>query len=558
MKKIVFLLILDLLANIGLFAQFGPLTPDSTFNSTSTLVRNSFETKKVFVMDDGRILCAGSLQFFLFPELNKDFSICCLLPNGSIDSTFGDNGFITIDNGNVDEEFWELEKLNNGFLAVGVFNTETGSWPFKRIAGDCFMLKFDNLGNVDLAFGNNGSQIISTNPVFTIQDIKISDNNDIYLLTDQQEYCGYDYRGKIIKMNQQGNIDLSFGQQGYLEFPLYLPQSMNLLLDGGFAIIGTDTSQQLDSPFNFLGTSCWQAAHICKLNSNGTLDINFGINGKKLLSTNGLGIVFRSSLATGDGFYIMGDEGYAGTRQNLYKLNNEGEFDSTFSDDGKVRVTVQDSYGSWNIYHQTMVQHNNSLWLLGGIEIRNMNCQMKSIIKFSLEGIQDSTLGFFPFSAEPVFTEELADSIYYGIIYPFISCSETSRWFDMAFQQDGKIIVSGEAYSNDTSSATIPNGFIVSRLIPSTELNPLKIIETSKSFVEIFPNPSNSKVYIRLANHEKVVIVIYNLLGEIVKQQTQENPQVLIELDISEFKSGLYFINIVGKDLITSKKIIKG
>ena len=140
MKIIIFLLFFFLIFNAQIQAQIGELLPDSTFNYTSTVTRDSFITYKLLVMNDGRILSAGAVRYAISPGVyNMDFSVSCFLPDGTIDLSFAHNGYLNIDSGYNDEAFWHLEKFDSGYLIIGYYNdAQNSGFCYIPPGGDCF------------------------------------------------------------------------------------------------------------------------------------------------------------------------------------------------------------------------------------------------------------------------------------------------------------------------------------------------------------------------------------------------------------------------------------
>ncbi|HBX53455.1 MAG TPA: hypothetical protein DEH02_20540 [Bacteroidales bacterium] len=68
--------------------------------------------------------------------------------------------------------------------------------------------------------------------------------------------------------------------------------------------------------------------------------------------------------------------------------------------------------------------------------------------------------------------------------------------------------------------------------------------------IEVFPNPTSNKIYIKNAGNAKVVI--YNMTGEIIKKM--ENPGNLKSIDMSSFDNGSYLVRIIkqGKEYSTN------
>jgi uncharacterized delta-60 repeat protein len=560
MKKVISLLFLLLIFNNSIWAQFGTLNPDSTFNYTSTVTRNNFVTNRILSASNNKVLCVGSLTHTdsVGTVVNSDFAISCFLSNGIIDSSFATNGYLVIDNGFNDEAFWHIENFDSGFLVLGYYNNANNNgWFYKAPGGDCFIIKINHSGSIDSTFGNNGVNFLSLTPKFNIADIKVTSNNDLFLLVNQQPYFGFTDKGKIIKLNQHGIIDTNFANQGIATLSLYLPQSMNILSDKSFVVLAVDTCRQLLYPY----ATIWQSACLSKLDSLGNIDLSFGLNGKKIISYGNIGFTVRTGISFGSGFYMYGEEGFFPNSHSIYKFDNLGILDNTFSGDGRLEIKVSNNSisNSWPLYSQVMKIFNNDLWLFGSTEINAMNCIRKSIIRISEDGVQDTTLGDYHFSPEPVFDQHLEDSTYAS---PF-TCFEFSQWNDIDLQNDGKIIAAGNSSKNgDSTITTIPTGHIVSRLIPSNMIIGLNIVESQRNeksnvTIKIYPNPFNWQTTIQVDHVLKnATLTLYNSYRQQVGQIKSISGQTVI-LHRDNLANGLYFIKLTQDNkIISANKIV--
>lgn len=100
--------------------------------------------------------------------------------------------------------------------------------------------------------------------------------------------------------------------------------------------------------------------------------------------------------------------------------------------------------------------------------------------------------------------------------------------------------------TNDCNSDTIYNNISVN----------VTSIEQNESFnVSIFPNPVKSEIEINLNNNKADKIVLTDLLGQeiLVLNQIDEK----IRLDMSSFKTGVYFIRFYSEDKVYNYKITK-
>jgi ABC-type Fe3+-hydroxamate transport system substrate-binding protein len=73
----------------------------------------------------------------------------------------------------------------------------------------------------------------------------------------------------------------------------------------------------------------------------------------------------------------------------------------------------------------------------------------------------------------------------------------------------------------------------------------------------IYPNPSNSSIFISLTGNQIVKIAVVSLKGEIIFE-TDTAPTLSYELDVSSFSSGIYILSIETNDAdIVIQKFIK-
>ena len=72
--------------------------------------------------------------------------------------------------------------------------------------------------------------------------------------------------------------------------------------------------------------------------------------------------------------------------------------------------------------------------------------------------------------------------------------------------------------------------------------------------VDLFPNPSNDKIYITNENQKIQQLKIYNNLGALVYENNSN--QLHYSIDVSPFSKGLYYVNVLSFDAILTKKIM--
>ncbi len=85
--------------------------------------------------------------------------------------------------------------------------------------------------------------------------------------------------------------------------------------------------------------------------------------------------------------------------------------------------------------------------------------------------------------------------------------------------------------------------------------------ESVRGTFEVFPNPSNANITIRIGEIDEglVQIKLFNLLGELVEQQTGEADQGFFEkeMHIGTLSTGVYMLEVLWNGNIANKKIVK-
>ncbi len=116
---------------------------------------------------------------------------------------------------------------------------------------------------------------------------------------------------------------------------------------------------------------------------------------------------------------------------------------------------------------------------------------------------------------------------------------ENNRWFACSFK------------FNENFEASMPD-----LPIPLIEPNTNNVNILNIKDIKIYPNPFCDKITIH-NNLDLIKINIIDIYGKIIFQTFEINKKQDISIDCSILKSGVYFINLISKTQIISKKIIK-
>ncbi len=256
-------IIATLLFSTNIIAQ--SIGPDPSFgNGGAANHLLAKGTERIFcsqALSDGASIAGGII-------LNKDqdFFLTKILSSGLRDNTFGNNGFISIDNQEGTESISSLALRPDGkILAVG---------SIKRSGTTRGMVfRFNSNGSPDTSFGTGGLLEYKLNSAST----SYTSNSAIKLLSDGKFLLtgscnsGTKYKAFVQKRNEDGSVDSAFGTSGstlisYTTDNYSLGTDLAIAADGGILIYG-----EVYTTKYFLG--------MAKLTSAGLLDVSFSGDG---------------------------------------------------------------------------------------------------------------------------------------------------------------------------------------------------------------------------------------------------------------------------------------
>ena len=230
-------------------AQPGQLDPSFGNNGIAVLPISTGLTLKTIQQPNGDILVDTEVGF-------DDTDIIRLLPNGAIDTSFGNQGVVTLSiPGNVFSETGDMQLQPDGsILVLGVVNVPVRRGPIKHGVVARFLAN----GAPDTSFGTNGmvqltqmggSQgdtpsvlLVQTNGQILVADVFSSDPS-------------------VIRLNSNGSMDTTFGDDGIASVPGGndgAPQALALQSDGKILAIQYESNMAFET----------------RLLPNGTIDSN--------------------------------------------------------------------------------------------------------------------------------------------------------------------------------------------------------------------------------------------------------------------------------------------
>lgn len=428
----------NLILAISFVSQFA-------FSQISTL-DNSFASSGIFsqnenskLWDNSKIIqnADGSLYFIrqkTNTTTNKEEDIVAkLLPNGILDSSFGTNGEINLGYNTADNGFG-MRVQNNGKIIVagGINNTK--------------IIRILPNGQIDTTFGSNGTTTLSgngTNSAFASQNIHLL-NDKIIIYTSVPNK-------KIFRLNSDGTIDLTFGNNGSISTngdQILLDSSNNIVSivanssnqytiekysqDGqplstfgtnGILTITTTTNfdniffAYLDNSNNIIFSANKNMAALYKINSDGTFDNSF------IYNFNAFPVLITSINQVGNFYYIGGTKKDSnGNPQSLFisAINQTGNTNSTFNYYVEPNQNLK--------FAETMIINQSNIIVSSSFSDGTNN--KKSVVKY----LKSSVLS----------TSEISDNSSFFIENPVLSNLnfKTNEKVDLIkiFSFDGKIV----------------------------------------------------------------------------------------------------------------------
>jgi len=257
---------------------------DSTFGNYGIVVSYSEGYGEggtdIALQEDEKIVVAG-YRYKDIVNSSLDFVLLRYLTNGTLDSTFGDNGRVVTDFAGYKDYAASVVIQENGKIVVGGYSTNGTDIDFA-------LVRYNIDGSPDNSFGTNGKL---TTDFGGNQDY----GSSVVLQVDKKiVVAGYSYNGTdrdfaLARYNIDGSLDNSFGTNGKLitDFAGYDDYGTSVALqeDGKIVVAGKSSD----------GTSAGFA--LVRYNIDGSIDSSFGNNGFIITDFGVGGFAFGKSIA---------------------------------------------------------------------------------------------------------------------------------------------------------------------------------------------------------------------------------------------------------------------
>jgi len=186
-------------------------TIDNTFGTNGYYLYNapggSSFAYDMELLPSGQILVAGATSI---TAANPQFTMLRLNSNGTLDQSFGINGFFNNDIGSSEDYARKILIQNNKIILVG--SSKLPGFSTNRLA----LTQCDLNGQIDPTFGTNGTTVFqnATGSSCFGQSAVIGSNNDIFICGDA--YINNVYYPLLAKVSATGAPYTAFGSNGVL------------------------------------------------------------------------------------------------------------------------------------------------------------------------------------------------------------------------------------------------------------------------------------------------------------------------------------------------------
>ena len=187
---------------------------DTSFGNQGILVPDlDFESNlggKILIQSDGKIIIGGASKISENNALIEKTYFSRLNVNGSIDSFFGTNGVLFLEDNFSLKDF--IIDNNNEIIFIG--NTNTNA---QGTNGNVYISKYNNLGLLDSSFGTNGRTIVSVNSFAEYANTITKQSDGKFLLGGSYFNTLSTTDSLIVRFLQNGQIDNTFGTNGVFQ-----------------------------------------------------------------------------------------------------------------------------------------------------------------------------------------------------------------------------------------------------------------------------------------------------------------------------------------------------
>jgi len=345
----------------------------------------------VAIQSDGKIVIGGYTQ--RGESGNVDFAIVRLETDGSLDTTFSNDGKATVsfDHGGAgDDRATGLAIQSDGKIVL------VGYAQFSNSGNYFAICRLNTDGQLDSTFTGDGRKFVAYHggddraTAVAIQP----DGKIVVVGYGQAPESGYDFA--VTRITTDGSLDTSFSVDG--------KKMIGFNQGGSQQDIATSIAIQSDGVLVIGGTAQNSLGNtdlaVTRVKSNGYMDKTFANKGLKTVKFDlggsnddqltGLALQSDGKIVLGGFAQVSasGDYDFA-----LARLNTDGSLDTTFSTDGKKAVPFNLGGDDKDLSHAIAIQSDGKILIAGGATKSSLVNTDFAITRVDDEGSLDTSFG---------------------------------------------------------------------------------------------------------------------------------------------------------------------
>lgn len=245
----------------------------------------------LLIQPDGKILAAGTS----YSDHNGLFVVTRFNSDGTLDNSFSGDGITTTDIYDDTEVIFSITRQSDGKILAG-------GYTFKDEIPEYALVRYNENGDIDESFGDDGIVVISIGTDFDlITSVIIQPDNKIIASGYSSDFDS-DTDISIARFNPDGSLDYSFSGDGTLRTDIAEDDhSWQSLIQPDGKIITAGQSKQ----------DGFAKMAIVRHNPDGSMDTTFGMEGRIELEIDTLQSIANCIILGPDGKLLVG--GSAGT-----------------------------------------------------------------------------------------------------------------------------------------------------------------------------------------------------------------------------------------------------
>ncbi len=525
-----------------------------------------FESEQVYalaVQPDGKILAAGYGYHKLLVDEDGsvtafyDIIIARYLPNGNPDSSFGTYGKVVADFSLL-EKTSAMQLASDGKIILGGSSAPLPGEPLDR-NWDYFLARFNNDGTVDTEFGDNGKVVTD------FQNLYYEHINSLALQEDgkivagglhKPTRLGANQKFAIARYNEEGSLDASFGDSGKVITDLSSRaeeiRSIAIQDDGKIIAVGAA------NVFYFIESDM----AVARYNTNGTLDTEFGDDGKVIIKFDELASIAEKVLLQSDGKIILAGNSYSGDELvdfGLARCLSDGSLDETFGENGKTVTPL----GQYDDANSALLQKNGKIVIVGTTTSDVIGDYHISLAGYNGDRTDNQLITEVKSWVEENGISWQAQNVD-KVAYYAVQASKTGSNFTEVKRVQVEAADNAEANKERIYNYTISNAQAnIYYRIRAALLNgkfvysPVIYYGGRQSLLTVYPNPVKNTFLIKGLNaKENSRLMISNLSGNVMLTATSQN-SATYNWNVSSLRPGRYVLTVQSGKTVSTLKFIK-